>query len=136
MGLIDDIPTCDELVSRIVADAEELITERLADMVESSAQENRVSDRTGSAHARSKTDFGNNKGSTRAPDGANCLTEQRAQCERVASDRGWQLLAVVKLLGGVTLDQDIAVVESLEVNLDDISTGVVDPHVLNSRGHH
>jgi nitronate monooxygenase len=40
MGLIDDIPTCDELVSRIVADAEELITERLADMVESSAQEN------------------------------------------------------------------------------------------------
>jgi NADH:quinone reductase (non-electrogenic) len=40
MGLIDDIPTCDELVSRIVADAEELITERLADMVESSVQEN------------------------------------------------------------------------------------------------
>jgi NADH:quinone reductase (non-electrogenic) len=40
MGLIDDIPTCDELVSRIVADAEELITERLADMVESAAQEN------------------------------------------------------------------------------------------------
>jgi hypothetical protein len=28
------------------------------------------------------------------------------------------------------------VVERLEVNLDDISTGVVDPHVLESRGHH
>ena len=34
MGLINDIPTCGELVSRIVADAEELITERLADMVD------------------------------------------------------------------------------------------------------
>jgi hypothetical protein len=27
------------------------------------------------------------------------------------------------------------VVERLEINLDDISTGVVDPHVLNSRCH-
>jgi hypothetical protein len=70
-----------------------------------------------------------------APNGANCLTGQRAQRERVASDRGWQLLIAVKLLGGVTLDEDIAVVERLEINLDDISTGVVDPHVLNSRCH-
>jgi nitronate monooxygenase len=29
MGLIDDIPTCAELIARIVADAEELITGRL-----------------------------------------------------------------------------------------------------------
>jgi hypothetical protein len=28
------------------------------------------------------------------------------------------------------------VVERIEVNLDDISTGVVDPHVLNSNNHH
>jgi nitronate monooxygenase len=34
MGLIDDIPTCDELISRIVNGAEELITERLGGMVE------------------------------------------------------------------------------------------------------
>ena len=87
-------------------------------------------------YAKSKTDFGNDEESTRAPDGANCLTDQRARCERVDSDRGWQLLTVVKLLRSIALDQDIAVVESLEVNLDDISTGVVDPHVLNSRGHH
>jgi nitronate monooxygenase len=40
MGLINDIPTCDELISRIVAYAEELITERLADMVDVSAEEN------------------------------------------------------------------------------------------------
>ena len=46
MGLINDIPTCGELVSRIVADAEELITGRLADMVDVSAKrERRVGDR-------------------------------------------------------------------------------------------
>ena len=33
MGLIDDIPTCGELVSRIVSEAEELITGRLGGMV-------------------------------------------------------------------------------------------------------
>jgi nitronate monooxygenase len=33
MGLIDDIPTCEELISRIVTEAEELITERLGGMV-------------------------------------------------------------------------------------------------------
>ena len=40
MGLIDDIPTCGQLVSRIVDEAEDLITGRLADMVELSAEEN------------------------------------------------------------------------------------------------
>jgi hypothetical protein len=38
MGLINDIPTCGELVSRIVDEAEDLITGRLADMVEPSQQ--------------------------------------------------------------------------------------------------
>jgi NADH:quinone reductase (non-electrogenic) len=37
MGLIDDIPTCAELISRIVADAEELITGRLGAMVTATA---------------------------------------------------------------------------------------------------
>jgi NADH:quinone reductase (non-electrogenic) len=32
-GLINDIPTCDELVKNIVSDAEQIITERLASMV-------------------------------------------------------------------------------------------------------
>ena len=40
MGLINDIPTCGELVSRIVEEAEELITGRLGDMVEPEAEEN------------------------------------------------------------------------------------------------
>ena len=40
MGLIDHIPTVGELVSRIVAEAEELITGRLADMVEAEVEEN------------------------------------------------------------------------------------------------
>jgi nitronate monooxygenase len=33
MGLIDDIPTCGELISRIVSEAEELINGRLGGMV-------------------------------------------------------------------------------------------------------
>ncbi|MBB5167246.1 hypothetical protein HNP02_007235 [Mycobacterium sp. AZCC_0083] len=37
--MIDDIPTCDELISRIVSGAEELITERLGGMVTSSESE-------------------------------------------------------------------------------------------------
>ncbi|MGH3640791.1 MAG: nitronate monooxygenase, partial [Mycobacterium sp.] len=37
MGLIDDIPTCEELISRIVREAEELITGRLGGMVTPSA---------------------------------------------------------------------------------------------------
>ncbi|MGA5465692.1 NAD(P)H-dependent flavin oxidoreductase [Mycobacterium sp. NPDC050041] len=39
MGLINDIPTCGELVSRMVADAEELITDRLAGMVTSGREQ-------------------------------------------------------------------------------------------------
>ena len=33
-----------------------------------------------------------------------------------------------ELLGGVTLNQDVSVVQSVEINLDDICIGVVDPH--------
>jgi nitronate monooxygenase len=40
MGLINDIPTVGELVSRIVEEAEELITGRLGDMVAPDAVEN------------------------------------------------------------------------------------------------
>jgi NADH:quinone reductase (non-electrogenic) len=39
MGLINDIPTVEQLVSRIVSEAEELVTERLADMITPSAEE-------------------------------------------------------------------------------------------------
>jgi nitronate monooxygenase len=40
MGLINDIPTVGELVSRIVDEAEELISGRLADMIELDEEEN------------------------------------------------------------------------------------------------
>ncbi len=40
MGLINDIPTVGELVSRIVDEAEEIITGRLGEMVETAAEEN------------------------------------------------------------------------------------------------
>jgi len=40
MGLIDDIPTVAELVSRIVGEAEDLISGRLAGMLESEEEEN------------------------------------------------------------------------------------------------
>jgi nitronate monooxygenase len=40
MGLINDIPTVGELVSRIVEEAEQLITDRLGDMVAPDAEEN------------------------------------------------------------------------------------------------
>jgi nitronate monooxygenase len=33
IGLIDDIPSCEELISRIVSDAEAIIHERLDKMV-------------------------------------------------------------------------------------------------------
>jgi nitronate monooxygenase len=33
MGLIDDVPSCDALVKRMVAEAEEIITGRLAGLV-------------------------------------------------------------------------------------------------------
>ena len=35
---------------------------------------------------------------------------------------------VDELLGGITLHEHVAVIQSVEVNLDDIGTGVVDPH--------
>ncbi|GAC1399934.1 MAG: hypothetical protein NVSMB60_12710 [Mycobacterium sp.] len=40
MGLINDIPTVGDLVSRIVDEAEELITGRLADTLETDEEEN------------------------------------------------------------------------------------------------
>ena len=55
---------------------------------------------------------------------------------RVFSYRGRQFLVVVKLLRGVALDEEIAVVEGLEVDLDDICTGVVDPHDTERMGHY
>lgn len=50
---------------------------------------------------------------------------------RLAGDR----MPVFELLRGVTLHKHIAVVEGVEVNLDDISVGVVDPHVTERMGH-
>ncbi len=63
------------------------------------------------------------------------MAERAPLRERVLSHCGGKSLFVVELLGGQALDEKIAMVESLEVNLDDISTGVVDPHVLNSNHH-
>lgn len=37
---------------------------------------------------------------------------------------------VDELLGGVTLDEHVAVIQSLEVDFDDIGAGVVNPHTL------
>jgi hypothetical protein len=34
VGLIDDIPSCEELVARIVADAEAIISERLTALMQ------------------------------------------------------------------------------------------------------
>ena len=47
-------------------------------------------------------------------------------------DRGGE---IGELLGAVTLDEEVPVIEGFEVNLDDICTGVVDPHVLDSNHH-
>ena len=47
------------------------------------------------------------------------------------SDRGGEIW---ELLGGVTLHQDVPVVEGVEINLDDICVGVVDPHALKRMG--
>ena len=33
VGLIDDIPSCEELITRIVAEAEEIISQRLGQML-------------------------------------------------------------------------------------------------------
>src|SRR5689334_16186575 len=51
---------------------------------------------------------------------------------RSLSYGGRQSLLVVELLRRQSLDENIAVVKGVEINLDDISIGVVDPHVLNS----
>jgi nitronate monooxygenase len=34
VGLIEDIPSCNELIQRIVADAEEIISDRLAQILQ------------------------------------------------------------------------------------------------------
>ena len=34
VGLVDDIPSCEELIQRIVADAEEIISDRLAKVLQ------------------------------------------------------------------------------------------------------
>ena len=34
VGLVDDIPSCEELIQRIVADAEEIISDRLATVLQ------------------------------------------------------------------------------------------------------
>ena len=54
---------------------------------------------------------------------------------RACSDGGWKRVLVLELLRRIAFYQDIAVVERIEVNFDDISTGVVDPHVLKSNHH-
>ena len=43
---------------------------------------------------------------------------------------------VVELLGSVALDEEIAVVERFEINLDDICVGVVDPHDTERMGNY
>ena len=44
-------------------------------------------------------------------------------------------MPVVELLRALTLDQDVAVVESLEINFDYVGTGVIDPHVVERMGN-
>ncbi len=39
-----------------------------------------------------------------------------------------------ELFGGVTLNEDVPVVQGVEINLDDICTGVVDPHATEIMG--
>jgi hypothetical protein len=46
-------------------------------------------------------------------------------------DRGSE---IGELLRGITLDQDVPVVQGVEINLDDICVGVVDPHVTERMG--
>ena len=43
---------------------------------------------------------------------------------------------VGELLGGVTLDQNVAVIQGVEVNLDDVGAGVVDPHDTERKSHY
>ena len=43
---------------------------------------------------------------------------------------------VDELLGGVALNEKVAVIQSFEVNLDDISARVVDPHEAEPIGNY
>jgi len=43
---------------------------------------------------------------------------------------------VFELLRGVALNEEVAVIQGVEVNLDDISVGVVDPHDSERMGHY
>lgn len=43
---------------------------------------------------------------------------------------------VGELLGRVTLDQDVPVVQGIEIYFDDICVGVVDPHVYEAMGRY
>lgn len=43
---------------------------------------------------------------------------------------------VDELLGGVTLDQKVAVIQGFEVNFDDVCAGVVDPHAHDRMSHY
>ena len=52
--------------------------------------------------------------------------------DRSAGDR----MPVFELLRGVTLNEEVAVVERFEINFDDICTGVVDPHETDCMGHY
>ncbi len=58
---------------------------------------------------------------------------EQAGGDPLPSDR---LSEVGELLGAVTFDQVVPVVEGFEVHLDDICAGVVDPHVLDSNHHY
>jgi hypothetical protein len=42
---------------------------------------------------------------------------------------------VFELLRALTLHQEVAVVESLEINLDYVGTGVIDPHAEEPMGN-
>ena len=120
MGLINDIPTVGELVSRIV-------------------EEPRKSSAAGSptwSSPRQKRTWLRKRDIDEQPVLGKLSWVNARREARAYSDRGGQGVLVVELLRGVALDQDIAVVERLEVNLDDISTGVVAPHVLKSNHHH
>jgi hypothetical protein len=53
----------------------------------------------------------------------------------VRSDSRCERVPVVQLLRGVALYQEIAVVERIEVNLNDVGAVVIDPHVWKVIDH-
>lgn len=59
------------------------------------------------------------------------VTAQEAARCVLRSDRSSEIR---ELLRGITLDQDVPVVEGVEINLDDICIGVVDPHDTERMG--